>query len=318
MTIGIVARGPNAGLAVFQALRSVERVASGSIGGFAAFVAIDIEGRCHQHATQRGGASTLFTDGETTGVPPTDQVAAAPLAAVMSSGPDRPEPLGQFVLADPDAGIVSGHRLPNGIGAGGVAFNHEVLTAMRAGRSAQDAVDAVIDANSDGDVGLIAVDLAGSVYARNSDRVARRPDLGHARREDATAGALVEVLHNAIGPGAAIAALAAEVALQVMAPAWEPDDWFVVKAGTPVEAGEANRVELDEGGIARVVVTSDRSLLSGRRNGVPIYLGAEVRQAGRVLGQTISEPNVVIEDGRIVTLSGQRQLRIGYRRRRAP
>lgn len=318
MTIGIVARGPKAGLAVFRALRAVERVASGSIGGFAAFAAIDGEGRLHEHGTQRGGASTLFTEGETTGVSPEETIAAAPLAAVMSSGPDRPEPLGQFVCADPAAGIVCGHRLPNAIGASGVAFNEEVLAAMREGRSAREAVDAVLDADPEGDVGLIAADLAGDVYARNSDRVARRPDLGHARREDAAAGALVEVLHNAIGPGPSIATLAAETALQVMAPAWEAEAWFVIEAGTPLEAGETNRVELDDDGVVRRVVTTDRGLLSGLRNGAAVYFGAEVCQAGQLLGRTVSEPNVVVEEGRIVSLSGQRRIRIAYGRGREP
>ena len=39
-----------------------------------------------------------------------------------------------------------------------------------------------------------------------------------------------------------------------------------------------------------------------------------VKRNGEVLGQTIFEPNVVVEDGRILTMSGQNSIRLGYRR----
>jgi hypothetical protein len=314
MTIGIVCGGPNAGLAVFLALRSVERVATGSIGGFAAFAAISANGQAHEYATARGGTSTLFIDGETTGVDPAPEVAAARIAAVISSGPDRPEPLNQFLRVDPAAGIVCGHRLPNAAGASGLPFNEEVLAALRSGRPAAAAVDGVLDANSEGDVGLIAADRLGHIYARNSARVARRPDLGQARRENRIVGAVVEILHNAIGPGPSIAELAADTALAVMARNGNPDGWVVVEAGTPVELGDRSRVELDNHGHVQRIVTTDSGLLHGRRNGAAIYLDAEVRRDGQLLGRTTFEPNIVLQDGQIVSLSGQTRMRLGYRR----
>jgi hypothetical protein len=65
MTIGIAAWGPDAGHAVFEALKVAEKVGRGSIGGFAVFVAITSDGRVIRAETQRGGTATLFLQGET-------------------------------------------------------------------------------------------------------------------------------------------------------------------------------------------------------------------------------------------------------------
>lgn len=318
MTVGIAAAGPNAGQAVFEALAAVEKVAWGAIGGFATYAAIGIDpgsknAVLHRYETQRGGSATLFTEGERTGAPPPPEVATARFAGVMSSGPDRPEPLSQFVPADAAVGLITGHRLPNGTGASGVPINIEVLEAVRRGQPLREAVDAVLDANPEADAGIIALDLAGRVYARNSDRVSRRPDLGHARREDAARGAVVEVLHNAIRPGPAIAALAAEIAMSAMTEDSVEANWVTVLAGTPIEAGRENAVLVGDDGIVRKVLTTDRRIVTGRQNCAAIYLGARVQQGDQVLGTTTFEPNVTVEDGRILSLSGQSRLRLGYR-----
>jgi hypothetical protein len=313
VTIVIVARGPSAGLAVFRALQAVERVAGGSIGGFAAFAAIGGEGRLFEYTTQRGGSTTLFVEGERSGAEPPEGVARASMAGVMSSGPDRPEPLMQFIAADPAVGLVTGHRLPNAPTVRGLPANREVLEALREGHSVQAAVDSLLAANPEIDAGLIALDRTGTLYARNSDRVERRPDLGRARREDADAGAAVEVLHNAILPGPSIAALAAETALQSMTARWQPDGWILVEAGVPLERGEESAVLVDAELRASKVFTTDASLLGPRANGAAIYLGSAVLREGLCIGQTVTEPNVTVEDGRIHSLSGQRSVRVGYR-----
>jgi len=313
MTIGIAASGRNAGLAVFRALAAVERVATGAIGGFATFAAIGADGRLHRASTQRGGTRTLFTAGETTGVAPPPEVAAATRAAVMSSGPDRPVPLDQFVTADTGAGLVTGHRLPNAAGVTGVPVNVAVLERLRAGDDAKTAVEAVLGGDPEADAGVIAVDREGRLHAHNSARAARRPDLGHARRENHRAGAVVEILHNAIEPHGALAALAAEIALAVLAPAAEPTGSVTVRAGTPLTRGDRPRVHVDGDGIAQRIETTDARLLDGEHNCAAIYLGADVVQDGRVLGRTLYEPNAVVANGIVLTLSGQSEIAIGYR-----
>src|SRR5699024_9962606 len=123
MTIGIAAHGPNAGLAVARALAAVEKVATGATRGYAVFAAIDSAGRLHRAETQRGGTATLFVDAEATGVAPPAEAAAAHTAGLISSGPDRPAPLTQYVPAEPGAGLVTGHRLPNAAGTSGRPVN---------------------------------------------------------------------------------------------------------------------------------------------------------------------------------------------------
>ena len=182
MTIGIAAFGPRAGLAVFMALRAVERVARGAVCGFASFVAITTEGEVLRAETQRGGTRTLFVDAEITGLPPPPRVAEAPFAGVMSSGPDRPAPLCQFTPADGAVGLVTGHRLPNTPGCSGVRLNEEVLALMREGLSPQGAVERVLADNPGSDAGMIALDRQGRLFAANSAFVADRADLGSARR----------------------------------------------------------------------------------------------------------------------------------------
>lgn len=311
MTIGILAVGPNAGLAVFQSLAAAEKVASGAIGGFAAFAAIVAEGDLVRAETQRGGTTTLFTEGERTGVGPPPAIAAARLAAVMSSGPDRPAPLSQFVAGEAGVGLVTGHRLPNAAGRGGRAVNLQVLANLAGGMSAREAVERAIAENQEADAGIIACDLAGGVHALNSRRVAARPDLGHARRTDRS-GAVVEVLHNAIRPVASLASLVCDIAMNVMVPADRPVGSVVVRAGTPIRAGDANRVVMAAGEV-QAVETTDPTVLAGRCNCAAVYLGAEVVDDGHLLGFTIMEPNAVVADGRIVSLSGQATVAIGYR-----
>jgi hypothetical protein len=94
------------------------------------FVAITGDGRVIRAETQRGGTATLFLKGETTGTNPPDEAGASPLAALMSSGPDRPEPLAQFVVADGRAGLVTGHRLPNAAAVSGRPLNAEILAGL--------------------------------------------------------------------------------------------------------------------------------------------------------------------------------------------
>lgn len=311
MTIAIGAYGPDAGLAVYRGLEAAERIGRGAIGGFATYAAITEEGELHRHQTQRGGSATLFIEGESTGVAPPKPVAGATAAGVISSGPERPEPLSQFLTADPAGGLVTGHRLPNGPSASGRPLNVEALEHLLAGKSAQEAVDAVIDANREADVGLIAVDRRGRIFCRNSDRVARRPDLGHARRE-VPGGAVVEVLHNAIRPFPVVAEVAAAVAFEVMVGAPEPAGWITLNLPLPLSLGDENAVHCDASLAATSITTTDPLLVSGRQVCAAIYLQSAVYRDGELLGHTMFEPIATVEDGRIVELSGQQSLKMSF------
>lgn len=311
MTIGIGALGPRAGLAIVRALNAAERVAEGSIGGFVTFAAITADGRLFRAQTQRGGTRTLFTLGEkSSGVLPIE-IEGSTCAALMSSGPDRPEPLSQFVAGDAAVGLVSGHRLPNGIGRDGVAFNEAVLARMRGGAAAADALEAVLTAEPEADAGMIALGPARGIAALNSNRVAQRPDLGSARME--RNGATVEVLHNAITPRAALAPLVAEIAIETMCPRFAPRGQAIVRAGTPLVAAGCHRLVVDPTGEALRIDCAEPTLLRGQHNCAAVHLGAPVvTGSGELLGYTLLEPNAVVRDGSVISLSGSGAFTVPY------
>lgn len=313
MTIGIGAFGPNAGRAVYDALRAAERIGRGAIGGFVTYAAIGESGEVLRSETQRGGTLTLFTEGETTGVEPPPHFAAARFAGIISSGPDRPEPLAQYLPADPRGGLVTGHRIPPTTGVNGKPMNGEVMELLLAGRSAREAVGEVVGANPEADCGLIAIDMNGGAHCCNSERVLRRPDVGTALKRDEASGAAVAVLHNAIRPYPVLAELAATVALDTMIGEAEPKGWITIHAGTPIEMGPENAVLCDAAGVAQRVTTTDPAIGERGELGAAIYLASAVYLDGDLVGHTMFEPIALIENGRFTELSGKESLRIGYR-----
>lgn len=312
MTIGIAAVGPQAGAAVVAALAAVERVGQGSIGGFAVLAALTHDGLKYA-ATQRGGTATLFVEGEATGVPIPQDIAKATSAALISSGPDRPPPLHQFLPARAGVGLVTGHRFPNAVCSGGMPLNEQVLALLADGKSASQAVDEILAANPYADAGFLAVDRHGQIYADSSPRVKRRPDTGTARREAGNGQAVVQVVHNAIHPVSVMGPLAAETAIRTMTEANRPAQWLTVRAGTPLQHGSEDAVVADGDLVATSVVTTDATLVRGRHNCAAVYLHSKVRQNGRIIGLTTVEPNVVVENGRILSLNGRSTCRVGFR-----
>ncbi len=310
MTIGIAASGPNAGLAIYKSLQAAERVGTGSIGGFATFAAITRDGKLVRHATQRGGTGTLFLDGEMTGTLPPPEVATAPMAVVISSGPERPE-LERLVSADAVAGLVTGHRMPITVGAAGIPVNDDTLKRMAEGASAKEAIDAVIDGNPEVDVGLIAIDRTGQVYGRNSARVLRRPDLAEARAQ--RDGASVIVFYNAIRPYTVLADLVTAIALDTMLGLPQPDGHIQVNAGIPVKGGTETAIHVDANDVATHVTTNEHFRLTGPQICTGIYLDSPIYRDGKLIGYTMLETLMRFEDGKLAAMSGQTAVSFGYR-----
>ena len=309
MTIGIAAFGPNAGRAVFAALRAVEAVARGAIGGFVSFVAITASGGVERRQTQQGGSVMIFPGGAIPG-----DIAEARVVGVMSSGPDRPEPLSQFTPADGKVGLVTGHRMPNTVGVNGMNLNDEVLELMRRGHHPREAVGDVIGANPDVDAGIIALSIDGGLHAGDTASVARRGDAGRAVIGSAAQGAAVAVLHNAIRPHRPIALLAAEIALDVMQPADRPDGWITFRQGIRVVAGPANTVTIGKDGLVEAIVVENPKFLAGRWN---FGIGYETRvvRAAEAIAAMLYEPYMVLQDGRLRTIDGQAELAVPIRSR---
>lgn len=188
----------------------------------------------------------------------------------MSSGPDRPTPLARFTPADPAIGLLTGHCLPNSQGPAGMPLNEAVLARMRAGEPPEVAVAAVLEAAPDADAGIIALDRTNRLVAIHSAAEANRRDLGGCVLHRPEIGAGGAVLHNSIHPSGPLARLAAEVALDSMAPEDRVDLWITVAAGTPLELGTRNAVLLREDDRARAIVVTSPAMLTGRVSGSPI------------------------------------------------
>ena len=311
MTIGIAAHGPNAGLAVVRALAAVEAVGRGAIGGFVSLVALTADGKVLRAATQEGGSGALLRNGAR-GIP--GAIGAATTAGLMSSGPDRPEPLSQFTPADAGVGLVTGHRMPNTIGVNGLNLNDEVLALMREGLGPEEAVGRVVAANPEVDAGIIALAPDGRLHAANTQHVARRGDAGQALRGSPEDGAVVAVLHNAIHPHRPLALLAAEVAMDVMQPEDRPDGWITFRQGVRLAPGPANAVDVGADGAVETIIVENPKFLDGRWS---LGIGYETRvmRGAKPVAVVLYEPYMVVEAGQLCTIDGQTSLSVPIRSR---
>jgi len=305
MTIGIVASGRNAGLAIIRGLRAVELVGTGSIGGFVSFVAISKEKELLRANTQVGGTATLFPEGE-----PPEKFASATIAALMSSGPNRPEPLSQFTPGEVDVGLVSGHRLPNAASANQVPINCSVLAALRAGVPIEEAIRSVLDVEPDADAGIVAVDNLGLISLGNSTLVERRQDIGSGMHHDPN-GLSMGVIHNAIFPHRPLANLAIETARYSVDPVDHSNGYLSASSGVPVLIAKKNLVFVDENKrLLKVEVEQHSLALPGLHHGAAIPFHTEVSLNGQIVGHTMHEPYCIIENGLIRQLNGQSALEI--------
>lgn len=310
MTIGIAAFGPNAGNAIVRALAAIEAVGRGAIGGFVSLVAITPLGEIARAETQRGGTSGLYPGG-IDDMPAI--IAEARIAGLISSGPDRPEPLRQFTPADPETGLVTGHRLPNANGAAGMPLNVEVLSLMREGLSPQDAVERVTAANPEVDAGILALAVDGRVYAADTAHVRKRGDRGQVIAGSVAQGAVAAALHNAIRPHRPIAALAAEIALDAMQPQDRPDAWITFRQGTPLVAGSSSGVNIGADGSVDCVLVDDRKFLTGSWC-LGVGFEAKVFRHSKAVAVMIYEPFMIVEDGTLRSIDGRAELPVPIRR----
>lgn len=298
MTIGIAASGARAGAAILRALKAAETVGSGAVGGFVSFVAITAEGSLVRADTQTGGTSALFgPEG------PPQAVLSATRAGLMSSGPNRPEPLAQFTPADPAVGIVTGHRMPNTIGAAGVNVNDEVLALMRAGATPQMAVERVVAANPGVDAGLIALAQDGAIYAADTNLVGRLPDAGAATLTVPGHGA-VSVLHNAIRPYRSLALLVAETALEILVPPAVADAELTLRSGVPLLADVRDGLLVDANLAVVGVLVRNRRFVEGRWS-LGLGAHADVIRDGTIVAHATLEPYLVVDGGRVRSIDGQ-------------
>ncbi len=286
MTIGIAAYGDQAGAAVYEAVLGAELLGRGAIGGFAVMAVLDAGGALQYRVTQRGGVTAL------------DVPVAwwqARVAALISSGPDRPEPLTQFLAGADDLGLVTGHRLPNLPGGEGVPLNRAALARLAQGEAPQAAVDAVLQAHAEWDAGLIAIDARGRLGMANSVRVRRRDDLGAFRRETPTAS--LGLLHNSIYARGDLAAQLGELAWARLHGRAGGPRYIALREPVPVATGCRDRVHVNADGAIVALETANPCLAGLDRVSTAVYLGTEVWCDGARVGRAATELYVRLSGG---------------------
>ncbi|NHC60063.1 DUF6963 family protein [Paenalcaligenes suwonensis] len=174
MTIGIAVTGKHAVVHALRVLRCTEILGSGAIGGFAVLAVMAEDGTVHYSQTQDGGSHALDVD---------PAWLQCERAALISSGPHRPEPLQQFLPSLPGVALMTGHRLPNRPTPQGLPVNQLALQALQRSRSAEQAVQDTVTAYPEYDAGLMAVTVDGQIAYANTARVTRRPDVHHGEQQ---------------------------------------------------------------------------------------------------------------------------------------
>lgn len=287
MTIGVAAHGPRAGAAVRAAVLAAELLGRGAIGGFGVFAILDSGGEPQYRVAQNGGITALALP---------DEWLDARFAAVISSGPNRPEPLVQFLPGKKGVGLVTGHRLPNLPGLDGVPLNQAALAGMAAGKAPQQAVDAVLAANPEADAGLIALDARGRLGWGNTARVARRADRGEAHR--ASGDARFAVLHNSIHAQSALPDDIADLAWSQLTGQPASLRFLYLREPVPIRAADHDRVHVTAEGVVTAIDSANPELVHSRRLGTAVYLGSEVWLDGRRAGHAATELVAEMADGK--------------------
>lgn len=292
LTIGIASYGPSAGEAVFTGLLGAELLGRGAIGGFAVFAILDSAGNLQYRTTQEGGLAALS-------IPASWREAR--VAAAISSGPNRPEPLIQFLTGRSGLGLVTGHRLPNSPDRNGRPVNEVALEELASSCSPKRAVDLAMTGCDEIDAGLIAVSTGGELAWRNSARVRRRHDLGdshHVRPECGFA-----LMHNSIfvarGPCQFLADTLAGLIRQTLT--GEPTSHWIVHLKSPILVQTASRdcIHIDSNERIVALETANANLLTADRVGAVSYLAADVWRDGRKVGEAETELFARLREGAV-------------------
>ena len=294
MTICIAAHGHEAGKAVLNALAAIEAVASGAVGGFVSAVALE-DRFCFRAETQDGGTRQLRFEQSST------LFEQASLAGLISSGPNRPPPLIDFLPAMAGVGLVTGHRSPSVRDRSGEPLNRQILQRLQSGQAPRDAVEEILCINPDADAGFIAMTCNGDAYAGNTRLVLKRPDIGKACARRGSAS--IVVMHNAITPVYPMAELAVQIALETLCPAHATIKFIVLQKGCKVIHGARSSIRInDDNHVEQVVVSHP---LSDDQAVLDLGYQADVCCHDRLVGVLLHEPYLLVSNGRLDSANGQ-------------
>ena len=306
MTIGIVVRGPQAGTALVNSLSAIESIAEGSIGGFVSFVVLDKDHTPTFYKCQAGGITSLFACENKSDLP--IELMNATRAALISSGPNRPEPLHRFLAWDDKGNLVSGHRFPHMQTKQNIPLNQQALSILQMYGSDEHRLDELIEQNPDLDAGLVTMDAHGCIYQSNTARVAARGDT--ASRNMQTPEYAYSITLNSILPPDPIAEILA-VKLQRRL---ELDRRPVLHVTTdsPISNSNVKSVEIDDTGRVVNINTPERHWFSPEHEGALIETGTIVLRDSVTIGKVHEEPYVISRNGKIIALSGKQNVSLRY------
>ena len=303
MTIGIAAFGPKAGAGIIAGLGAVEKIGRGAIGGFVSLVVLTDDGRLLRASVQVGGSEALFPED----LPP--EIAQTQCAGLISSGPNRPEPLSQFITAKIGVGIVTGHRMPHTEGKDKIALNSMVLAEMEAGRYPQTAIDYVLNLYPNADAGFLAVSVNGRMGIGNCKSVLARGDKGMAILNVKSRTAKIATIHNAIQPHSLISTLSNQVGKDKMCHQGGPEQWITIKSGITVKSGTTAQVHVDSSRMVKNIVIQNNLFLN---DSCAVGLGdiVEVLSHGVRLGWLGYEPFMTLLNGQVVEIDGYKEIKL--------
>jgi hypothetical protein len=185
-----------------------------------------------------------------------------------------------------------------------------VLARLKHGESVDSAVQTELARNPLADAGVIAVDRHGQIALGNTAFVAQRDDAGAAELNEPDYGLRAAVLHNAIFPRQALAALVLSVALDTLVPGDGFDLEVPVTAGMTLELGEENCLHLSPENTATKITVTQNAWLGERWDGAVLMRGASVRRDDLKIGRVVLEPYCVAERGRLISMSGRDRVNI--------
>lgn len=307
MTIGIAVYGPGAGRAALHALSTVEAIGRGAIGGFVSLATIDQHGHVAYATCQDQGTLGLFPN---KGIP--SEIADAEYAVLMSSGPNRPEPLESFTPGLSKVGLITGHRMPNSLDTHGVMMNARVLDLVKCGIEVEHALTMVLDDNPNADAGFLMLSIDHGLFAANSACVLQRPDHGFAIRQDRENRFGAGAIHNAIEPHKAIAHLAVETAIDHMFAGERIDKQILFREGTMLRKAQIVSVNVNADYVVDEINVTDASYLSGKAH-IGIGFDVPVYQSGHQIGKMTYEPFMVVDNGVLNLIDGYEELSVSVR-----
>ncbi|MBX2838586.1 MAG: hypothetical protein KTR35_17135 [Gammaproteobacteria bacterium] len=320
MTIGIVARGEKAGVALVSSLGAIEHVAEGAVAGFVSLVVFDERNSATFFESQTGGVTGLF--GNLYGFIEADtlprEIQEATRAGLISSGPHRPSPLSRFLAWDENGNIVSGHRFPQTPAQDGTPLNQSVLLTLQATGDNSKALQQVLEKNEFADAGIVALDTNNNVYCEDTKRVKRRGDTASVTM--CTKNYSFGFSMNSIYPPTLIAELLTVKLSNSLRKASLPKQshCISIKLDAEILKGAQPKVHINDNLAVMSIVTAETCWFENYCEGALLETGTPILLDGMFVGTILEESYITASNGNICSLSGQNELTLQYTKHQTP